>query len=331
MLAPMLCVLLAANPAGGPTREATSASSLTPAVRETVARALPYIVERGQWWIDEKKCGTCHRVGMMIWSLNEAARRGFEVDRERLHATTIWAVDDLLKKDDKGKSKAPGDLQEVSQLLIGAPRDFVTPTLRDALVAEVVAGQQGDGRWKGTGQLPQQKRPQAETDFAATALSMLALAEQAPTEKSTSAEKLAATIDKGRRNMEQSAATEWQSTEAWAMLAAVAAERKDTATLDRCRTELLKTQRPDGGWGWLSVDESDALGTGLALYGLSRCGLDAARPEIAAATKFLSSTQRADGSWSVKGTKKAKQDSEQETACYWGTTWAVVGLLSVHR
>ena len=48
---------------------------------------------------------------------------------------------------------------------------------------------------------------------------------------------------------------------------------------------------------------------------------------IKRAQRFLIDTQRDDGSWAVQGTKANKKDRIEETAVYWGTTWAVIGLV----
>ena len=89
--------------------------------------------------------------------------------------------------------------------------------------------------------------------------------------------------------------------------------------------ELAKQQQSDGGWGWLVNDPSDALGTGMALYALLQTS--SVEPAvIQRAQQFLVATQGDDGSWPVKGTKAKKRDSVQETATYWGTTWAVIAL-----
>ncbi len=47
---------------------------------------------------------------------------------------------------------------------------------------------------------------------------------------------------------------------------------------------------------------------------------------VARGQQFLVRTQRDDGAWLVHGTKSGKKDREQETAVYWGATWAVLGL-----
>ena len=43
-----------------------------------------------------------------------------------------------------------------------------------------------------------------------------------------------------------------------------ARRRRNDRDAERIRAELIKRQHQDGGWGWLSVDESDAFGTGVA-------------------------------------------------------------------
>jgi squalene-hopene/tetraprenyl-beta-curcumene cyclase len=73
-------------------------------------------------------------------------------------------------------------------------------------------------------------------------------------------------------------------------------------------------------------DESDALGTGVALYALAGDGLSADHPAITRGRQFLFERQQAAGSWKVEGTKKDKAKKIEPTATYWGTCWAVIGL-----
>src|SRR5689334_24952053 len=62
------------------------------AVRTTIERSLPFIQAEGRRWIDEKKCVTCHQVPFMVWSLNAAAERGMELDRQKREACSAWAA-----------------------------------------------------------------------------------------------------------------------------------------------------------------------------------------------------------------------------------------------
>ena len=102
-------------------------------------------------------------------------------------------------------------------------------------------------------------------------------------------------------------------------------DRTDVAVAKGARW-LASVQGADGGWGWLSADESDAFGTGVALYSLARGGLASDHPAIARARQYLIQTQTAGGSWPVKGTKKNKAQQIEPTATYWGTCWAAIGL-----
>src|SRR5947208_17168533 len=64
-----------------------------------------------------------------------------------------------------------------------------------------------------------------------------------------------------------------QSTEWWAARLLLERGSGNADQADRIRDELIKRQHDDGGWGWLSADESDAFGTGTALYALAHDGL----------------------------------------------------------
>src|SRR5262249_39086308 len=120
--------------------------------------------------------------------------------------------------------------------------------------------------------------------------------------------------------------TRGESTEWWSVRLLLERGSGNDTEADRLRSELVAQQRDDGGWGWLCADESDAFGTGVALYALARDGLAAGDRAIARGRTFLLMTQKADGSWPVKGTKKGKAKQIEPTATYWGTCWAVIGL-----
>ena len=107
----------------------------------------------------------------------------------------------------------------------------------------------------------------------------------------------------------------------------------------------------EGGWGWLVEDDSNALGTGIALFALGRMGVKAAQPyvdlhrcrvfalgrmgvkaedkSVQDAVDFLTNSQSNEGSWAVKGTKQAAGNRVTETASYWGTCWVVIGLMEI--
>ncbi len=109
----------------------------------------------------------------------------------------------------------------------------------------------------------------------------------------------------------------------------LAVQADDTEEVAKRVSELRSQQRDDGGWGWLIGDESDALATGMSLYALRESGVARDDTAIMDATRFLVDSQQPDGSWKVRGTKENKKKRVEETASYWGTTWAVLGMLRV--
>ena len=46
--------------------------------------------------MQERKCNSCHNVTFLVWSHNEAAARGFDVDRTKLAEWTKWSLADSL-------------------------------------------------------------------------------------------------------------------------------------------------------------------------------------------------------------------------------------------
>jgi len=296
---------------------ATDATT-TKQIRAAVQRSIPYIQKKGEWWIEKKNCVSCHRVNNMVWSLGEARHSGFEVSA-KLDEWLAWATKRSLAKNDKGNIVGLGNKEGVAQLLLGAKRTEVNAPQRKELAALLLDGQQENGSWKPGGQLPSQKRPKAETATVSTMWITLALIENGDAKSTAATEKATRYITKSPPGK----SIEWHA----ARLLLALAQDAHTAR-DQALETIRKRQQPDGGWAWLLGDQSDALGTGLALYALTRAGLSADNASIQRAQDFLVTTQRKDGSWAVKGTKANKQNSVQETAVYWGTTWASLGLMA---
>lgn len=296
----------------------SDAQPTTAEVRSTVERSIPYIEKQGLWWIEQKKCASCHRVGTMLWSLQAAKQHGFTVS-DRLQEWTDWANDKSLSKNDKGQIGGTRNKEGVVQLLFAAAPTDMDPETRKKLIGLLREDQNPDGSWKAGGQLPFQKRSKPETDTVSTmwlTLALLTAADDPENQK---------TIQQAQQYLAKSKpgkSTEWYVTQLL-----LATSQKQDKQRDQLIQQLQSLQHEDGGWGWLTNDPSDALGTGMALYALRKAGVDIQAEPIRRAEQFLISTQRKDGSWPVKGTKAKKKGSIEETAVYWGTTWAVLALL----
>lgn len=288
------------------------------AVREAIQRGLPSIEERGQWWIEEKDCVSCHRVDMMVWSLTAARAHGFGVS-EKLPEWTDWAVTSSLAPNDEGVPTGRTNKEGVAHLLLAGRGLIPGPDTRSQLASLLDDGQQPDGFWKAGGQLPSQKRPAAETDAVSTMWLALALAAEGSADARPAVEAALQAVANGPAAV----STEWHALQ---ILLAVQTQQADMR--DQGIASLRATQQSDGGWGWLLADESDALGTGIALYALRGAGVGRDDPAIVRGRDALLQLQRDNGTWPVRGTKEKKKDRVEETATYWGTTWAVLGLLA---
>jgi len=289
---------------------------------EIAKRSLPFVREKGVDWIEGRNCASCHQVPAMLWSLGIAARVGLDADRKDLDERFAWSVDwrhwnQTGEKDGVDKVSA-GNVDTMIRLLLardaGAGKDG--EWMRE-FREQLLKNQQKDGSWKAGGQLPSGKRPARETTEVTTMWTLLALNtygnDGVPPEVKTRAEAFLATAQLGK-------STEW--------FVAKLLLQPDNETL---RGELLKQQRPDGGWGWLVDAPSDAFGTGLALYALARSGLPSTAEPVRFAVDFLKTTQQPNGSWAVPSTRANDKDKVIATSTYWGTCWAVIGLLESQK
>ena len=61
-----------------------------------VERSLPYVEKISTAWMREQKCNSCHNVTFLVWTHNEAAARGFDINRTKLAQWTKWSLADSL-------------------------------------------------------------------------------------------------------------------------------------------------------------------------------------------------------------------------------------------
>ena len=297
-------------------------------IKSIVSRALPAVRKGGEKWIKSKDCLSCHRVGFQIWALNRASEKAFESDPQQLKDWNEWATtwQNLVnpkRRDETSREKALGSESDtLAQLLLGRPeaKGKPEPAWVEPYQTHLLDAQQESGSWNPAGQLPMQKRPKRETEEVTTMWTLLGLASS-----TINREKLQSATEKALDWL--GTETKAESTEWWATRLVLEGSLNHESKSEELRDRLLGFQQDDGGWGWLTKDTSDALGTGIALYALARDGITKDHPSVQNAIKFLASSQQDSGSWKVHGTKRNARDRVTETASYWGTCWAVIGLV----
>jgi Squalene-hopene cyclase N-terminal domain len=96
MLSGPLAALATILASGGPSGPAAPPPPTPQDARAAVRRSLPYVEKVATAWMRERKCNSCHNVTFLVWSHNEAAARGFDVDRKKLGEWTKWSLADSL-------------------------------------------------------------------------------------------------------------------------------------------------------------------------------------------------------------------------------------------
>lgn len=298
-----------------------------PLIRQSIEKAVPFIVTEGNAWIESKDCTSCHRTSFMTWSLAAAADVGVDIDLAALEELRVWSRDDLNKLNEEDEKPAPAatrNLECVSHIL-WAERKRFTPrndhSTRAIFLKYVVDGQLETGLWKANGQLPLQRRNKVETALVSSMWHALALGTSPDPFAQKARKKAMVSIIK---------ATPGASTEEFMLRILLADQSQDEKQTAHWVSELKSQQREDGSWNWVGETGSDPMATGMALYAFRSAGLPKNDPAILKAVDFLLSHQAKNGSWdTTPGTKKKAQGKPVETSIYWGTCWSVIGLASV--
>jgi len=275
-------------------------------------KALPWIQEEGQWWIEKKECVSCHHTSFGIWVGTLAKKHNLPFSDDLLTEWREWAWNHQLslkekkKPDEADEQIGERNIEGVSQLLLNGSE----PLSKEASTRfqEIISvGQEEAGFWSPNGQLPRQVRPPEETKAISTMWAMLASTDKV-------------TVKKGREwlaaNREE---LKPETTEFFVMKALIDPGPDSFA-------QVNKRQNEDDGWRWADGEESDPIATGQALTAIGRLNKQSAVSlEIERAVDFLKNTQDEMGIWKTFSTKDRAEQTRISN--FWGTTWAVIGLL----
>jgi hypothetical protein len=342
----------AADPAVGKSDESD--------VRGSIARSLPFLEAKGVAWISERGCVSCHQTAFLVWTHNEARRRGFAVNADKLDAWNAWAVINVLTAAQNGTRQGAETLSQVllsrdaQSVLVRKPTNSTrTAEPYENIVKDLLACQTSDGSWTAAGQ--SRNPPDVPTGWALVALAARepeaidadAGPDLAKLVKANS-EAAAKATAKARQWLERSAEDPAKDlTEQLVVRLLVQSTLPDRARTDGRLRDLLARQNPDGGW---VVDPkrghgSDAFATGMAIYAITSAARHAAAAtaptsepvttddQIVKAQVYLRDSQQPDGSWHVPTasfhppTGKPRDARTDDVYTYWGTGWATLGLL----
>jgi len=286
-------------------------------LKQSIESAIPYIQQNAQVWIDQKKCVSCHQIPFGLWSTQVAKNAGHKIDEELFQKQSKWALEFCDSNLNAKTMKRDGAGTDTIYQMLLSGIAATEPDTTDSLAALLTTLQEPDGSFKPAGQLPTQKRPVLETTHVSTGWAAIMYNDiGSKPYQGTADNALKYSMDDFRGD----------STE-WLAVKSILDHQRQSKTESVALARLLESQQDDGGWGWDHTSSSDAFATGVALYALSRCG-GTYQDVIDEARTFLIRTQSDDGNWIVPSTKKARNNKPGATSNYWGTCWAVIGLVS---
>ncbi len=285
--------------AGGKEGDAPPAPVLKPkpaaSALAAVQRSLPLLQQSDVAFLKKAGCVSCHNNSLTAMTVAAARKQGVPVDdsvaRAQVKAIAVY-VDGARERYLQGISIA-GGMDTTSYILLGmAAENWPSDPATDAMARYVKGHQRADGSWRSFGGRP----PIESSDFQTTAAAVRSIqaymvkAQRADYEKSV---QLAANWMAGAKPVTN-------EDRVFRILGLVWAGGKQDIVRHAAQ-DLLREQRPDGGWAQTPLLASDAYATGQALVALKESGAvktsDAAYKNGA---RFLMNSQMEDGSWFVR-------------------------------
>jgi hypothetical protein len=274
----------------------------TDPVRLAIEAAIPKLVAGAEGHIKQKSCFACHNQASPVLALRLARERGFTVpknffEKQAEHITDFLAshTERFLKGEGTGGQADTAGYALFTLELTGHQPDASTAAVVDYLLNF----RNTEDHWRTSSNRP----PSEASSFSTTYVALRGLRSY------------------GGKSIEQQLQKRVMAVRAWL----IKAEAKDTEdrvfrllalneagadpkAIAAAAWDLMRTQRPDGGWSQLDGRDSDAYATGTALFALHTVGgLSVRSPAYQAGVKFLVKSQLPDGTWKVPSRSKPFQ------------------------
>jgi hypothetical protein len=293
-------------------------------IKDAAQRAVKLLQQSGPEFIKVSNCVSCHHQFLPQMAAGRARERGLQVDAETVrkqNEAAIGVFKPLEADPARARDRVPDPSITVSYALVAlGAGNYAADETTDSLAQLVAGTQREDGSFRAFGIRP----PIESSDFTATALSIRALQLYGRNADSRIARARAWLRDANPHTLEDRAlqilGLAWSGTPA--------------KELGIRSAQLLREQRPDGGWAQLPALETDAYATGEALVALNSAGVPVSDPAYQHGIAYLLRTQVTDGSWLVRSRafpfQRYKESGFPHGKDQWisaaGTSWAAMAL-----
>ena len=267
------------------------------AIKPAIEKGLERLQTAATSYTKNRSCFSCHHQAMPMLTFAVAKKHGYAIDdavMEKQRDFTLAFFKERVKQLDEGRNIGGGSTTVVYGLIAlkaaGHPRDEVT----DALTGYLRTKQTREGTWPSSSNRP----PSQGSALTHAGLALDTLNHFTADSSDELKDKTAAVYDKALKGLRSATldSTEDRVFHLWGLISAKA----DADEVAKARDELLKLQRPDGGWAQLPDMASDAYATGSVLYALRLAGLPAEDARVKKAMHYLLVTQGDTGGWVVK-------------------------------
>lgn len=295
-------------------------------VRQRVELALSLLQKSSVQFLRVSGCTSCHHQSLPQMAVRLARERGWTV-HEQISKQQASAVATMMKMVAEAVKSKPESIPDppitVGYALLGLYAEGYAPDETTAAMVRLVAAQQlPDGGFHGMPARP----PMEASRFTAAALALRAMQLYGDGSHKAAIERAAEWLRRSQPATGEDRAMRLMGL-SWA--------KAEHPVLHQAAQEVLRQQRPGGGWAQLETLESDAYATGQALVALYESGCASPSDEAyRRGVAYLLRTQLADGSWHVRSRsfpfQPYKASGFPHEADQWisaaGTSWAAMAL-----
>jgi hypothetical protein len=263
-------------------------------IRAAIELTIPWLEEASAGSSKENKCFTCHNHALPVMALSEAKRLDFSVDEDILSAQLKHILAHLKRGEKRyleGKGQGGQVLTAGYALWAlhagGLAGDTTTAAVADYLLKD----QSKKDHWTKKGTRP----PSDGNEFTTTYVALRGLQEFIPEAQVAAKETRFSAVAKWL------VATQPADTEDSVFrLNSLRIVQAEDAVAESAVEQLLKQQKPNGGWAQTGEMECDVYATGSVMASLLKAGqLTPEHPAIQSGVQFLLDKQLDDGTWHV--------------------------------